>query len=562
MVVGALPTAEKLPGSVTSQLVAALKQGLPDKAFCLDKDRSCQGQTPSVQDALKDMRNRLGAAAPVKQSVVWEPVECTFEDRHHAKAAMPGQLGRVEQCDEAAGQTSSAVPEERRAQFLHLLSQTLEQPPPACLSRPSTAGQSRMPEASTQQAPTRGMTSTAAEGNVQSTILSPRDAGSDASFFEGVRALQERIQQRKASWRANAASPSSRPATPSRPVTPNSRPSTPPRHENVEEMPGREATCKPPSMPAAKLTLQASCETTEHPSGSSAVKGSQPASSSSDQLLKWASDILRQASSRPPDEKAVSEEVLPGPDAASPPGHTITSSLDSPAAVTRQKRAENLRQSLQQLTEAQQQECERLASEGIQRQKASAEQQKDLDDWRERLLAAAEDLRAHLNRGCFEKAGRPVPPLGAGVSPPKPPPGPPPGAASGRRPPFFNRVGMPVTQSSRVAVGNEAEVEAARWATLEERLEAGREIRFHDIPWPGITSSVIGALADGSETASALRQKLVTALRRWHPDKWAHILERVPACEQARVMENVKCVAQRLLEEKAKLVDFPRATRR
>jgi hypothetical protein len=49
------------------------------------------------------------------------------------------------------------------------------------------------------------------------------------------------------------------------------------------------------------------------------------------------------------------------------------------------------------------------------------------------------------------------------------------------------------------------------------------------------------------------KRRVAAALRRWHPDKWRRILDRVPEVEQACVMEQVKNIAQRLLEEKAKL---------
>lgn len=72
-----------------------------------------------------------------------------------------------------------------------------------------------------------------------------------------------------------------------------------------------------------------------------------------------------------------------------------------------------------------------------------------------------------------------------------------------------------------------------------------------DIPWPDAAVSLTGiAMGDAATTA---KRKLAVALRRWHPDKWRRILDRVPDVEQERVMERVKSIAQRLLEEKAKL---------
>lgn len=76
-------------------------------------------------------------------------------------------------------------------------------------------------------------------------------------------------------------------------------------------------------------------------------------------------------------------------------------------------------------------------------------------------------------------------------------------------------------------------------------------IRESDIPWPGSRFSVIGVThSDGRDVA---KKKLATALRRWHPDKWRRIVDCVPQAEQDAMMNHVKSVAQRLLEEKAKL---------
>jgi hypothetical protein len=57
-----------------------------------------------------------------------------------------------------------------------------------------------------------------------------------------------------------------------------------------------------------------------------------------------------------------------------------------------------------------------------------------------------------------------------------------------------------------------------------------------------------------SDPAATVKKKLAEALRRWHPDKWRRILDRVPEAERAQVMERVKAVAQQLLEEKSKLL--------
>lgn len=76
-------------------------------------------------------------------------------------------------------------------------------------------------------------------------------------------------------------------------------------------------------------------------------------------------------------------------------------------------------------------------------------------------------------------------------------------------------------------------------------------IHFTDIPWPSGSASITGVVP--GDTIPVAKRKLANALRRWHPDKWRRILNRVPENEQAPVMERVKNIAQGLLEEKAKL---------
>jgi len=86
------------------------------------------------------------------------------------------------------------------------------------------------------------------------------------------------------------------------------------------------------------------------------------------------------------------------------------------------------------------------------------------------------------------------------------------------------------------------------------REEAIRQAIWHknflvsDIPWPNGIESVSGTIS--SDTAAEAKKKLRTALLRWHPDKWAPILEHVAEADRAEVIARVKLVTQRLLEEK------------
>lgn len=98
---------------------------------------------------------------------------------------------------------------------------------------------------------------------------------------------------------------------------------------------------------------------------------------------------------------------------------------------------------------------------------------------------------------------------------------------------------------------------SAAWSAFEKRLSdrlSGtafvRSAAFlvSDIPWPNGIESVSGTIS--SDTAAEAKKKLRTALLRWHPDKWAPILEHVAEADRAEVIARVKLVTQRLLEEK------------
>lgn len=94
---------------------------------------------------------------------------------------------------------------------------------------------------------------------------------------------------------------------------------------------------------------------------------------------------------------------------------------------------------------------------------------------------------------------------------------------------------------------------AAAWQAFEERLSSGSQkglLTAVEIPWPHSLPSVSGVLA--SDTTADIKKKLRTALIRWHPDKWAPILEHVVEAQRGDVLSRVKEVTQRLLEEKKK----------
>lgn len=92
------------------------------------------------------------------------------------------------------------------------------------------------------------------------------------------------------------------------------------------------------------------------------------------------------------------------------------------------------------------------------------------------------------------------------------------------------------------------------WSSFEQKLQTAASsqkspwLRCADIPWPTSLPAVSGASA-GDDPAEK-KKKLRSALMRWHPDKWAPILEQVVESERAQVMDQVKHVTQRILEEK------------
>lgn len=278
-------------------------------------------------------------------------------------------------------------------------------------------------------------------------------------------------------------------------------------------------------------------------------------------LLRWAEEVLRKAcAAETTDASAapVASALLGTPRVPRPPA----SSLDG-MALERQRRAEDLKATMRRLTSESESECDRLGQElEAARQRHNIESQGD--DWRDRLNSAAEEMRSNFSRGCtftknstFEgtpggatprsafggatKRGFTRP--GGGVRDPTPPPPRPPGEAS-RPSPAVRLGGARRTLATQDAA-------AAAWARLEEQLDRDCDpIHFYDIPWPS-SSSITGA--SPGDSAIVVKQRLTMALRRWHPDKWRRIIDRVPKDEQAQVMERVKGVAQRLLEEKALL---------
>eukprot|EP00438_Fugacium_kawagutii_P017381 Skav208043 [mRNA] locus=scaffold2536:48864:52092:- [translate_table: standard] len=111
---------------------------------------------------------------------------------------------------------------------------------------------------------------------------------------------------------------------------------------------------------------------------------------------------------------------------------------------------------------------------------------------------------------------------------------------------------QPARNSSKPKVFQSFAEFSFAWGAFEERLSAtgtqSATILVSDIPWPDGLASVSGTTS--SDTAAEAKRKLRTALLRWHPDKWAPILEHVAEADRAEVIARVKLVTQRLLDER------------
>jgi len=226
------------------------------------------------------------------------------------------------------------------------------------------------------------------------------------------------------------------------------------------------------------------------------------------------------------------------------------------AAEARKRKAEELREQWNRMSQEADTECERLASEEAANRATFSEES---DKWKDRVTNAAEELRKNVGSFAFQGASRPPPYSYSSSSTPGNLGGIPSSSSgpqshrSSQHPPLY-----PPT-SARQAFGLVGPAQQAAWeqfeaswAKLEAMLEqSSGQICCSDIPWPSDAFCITGVLPHDS--AATAKKRLAVALRRWHPDKWKRILDRVPPSEQMLVTERVKDVAQRLLVEKARL---------
>lgn len=483
------------------------------------------------------------------------------------------------------------------------------------LLRAQEGGCLECPESNDGQAVGEGTTGdvdgpvpSAAAASAVASVLGP-------DFFAGMDALKERMAQRKASSKITASS--AQPGTPldafiaASPLTSRVPPPLPTglspngsikRHASAEPVGSQAARDRSPAssrggspvplprserrkpkpdhnpLPRAADHAQRQLQGTS-PTGEAGAKAEddeellRQADGCGDELLRWADEVLRKAQREQlgegQRERGAADALPPHPrgrraaagtaaPTAPPAPPSAGMSQPSPRAGARQRRAEELREKMKRLMEEAECECERLSAEEAARARRMAAERSSFQD---RLNSAAQEMRSNFAQWSFDSPKGPQMKFSSAygssssssqrsgsMPPPHQPraPQPPPGAGGGGDP------SRPPPLAFRKRSFALAEHEAA-WARLEAHLESGSgPIHFSDIPWPDGHPSSLTGVAPG-ESGPAAKRRLAVALRRWHPDKWRRILDRVPEAEQQQVMERVKSIAQRLLEEKARL---------
>lgn len=101
-------------------------------------------------------------------------------------------------------------------------------------------------------------------------------------------------------------------------------------------------------------------------------------------------------------------------------------------------------------------------------------------------------------------------------------------------------------------VPKRSERQFASWAEYSATWDAfdrsKGKIRYEDIPWPNTPGGALGASASCSQADK--KKKLFAALRRWHPDKWQSMLDRVIPGDLDDVRRRIKEVTEEILAEK------------
>ncbi|KAG6333065.1 hypothetical protein ID866_6027 [Astraeus odoratus] len=114
----------------------------------------------------------------------------------------------------------------------------------------------------------------------------------------------------------------------------------------------------------------------------------------------------------------------------------------------------------------------------------------------------------------------------------------------------------------------------SRWMALSSSSET---LHFQDIPWPVLTAPESAAdittdsiatfiLNPAHSSNQSRRERIRSALLRWHPDRFRRLLQRVPESEQSAVEEGIcavtRCLNDLLVSKKSTLVNLSYSTQR
>lgn len=264
--------------------------------------------------------------------------------------------------------------------------------------------------------------------------------------------------------------------------------------------------------------------------------------SPNDELLRWATGVLQKASMTTEAQGQVRSGRRPSADFCQQDscgrscGSTGRLCSSPTAAEVRRRKAEDLAAEVERLNREAETECDRLVAEELtRRRRFSAER----CQWQDRVHHVVNEVRGHLSTNPFA-TGAESGLQGASASNNCRTPVPP--AARMLRP------------SANAGVGVAAERQDAEWARLEEYLERNSDpVRMADIPWPRDESCITGVIL--GDPAATVKRRLAVALRRWHPDKWRRIIDRVAPEERQDIVEKVKTITQKLLQEKKRLTN-------
>eukprot|EP00929_Paragymnodinium_shiwhaense_P090625 TRINITY_DN5079_c0_g2_i1.p2 TRINITY_DN5079_c0_g2~~TRINITY_DN5079_c0_g2_i1.p2 ORF type:complete len:336 (-),score=107.57 TRINITY_DN5079_c0_g2_i1:74-1015(-) len=93
----------------------------------------------------------------------------------------------------------------------------------------------------------------------------------------------------------------------------------------------------------------------------------------------------------------------------------------------------------------------------------------------------------------------------------------------------------------------------AAWSRFEKLASAAAaKLCMADVPWPLALPTVSGIVS--ADPPKERKNKWRAAVLRWHPDKWTPILDRMVESDKAKVIEKVKEVTRRILDEKTRFL--------